>query len=78
MRIDRAVVVAFSILVICLAGGAFALAQETEQPESDDETTQSGDETTQSDDEATQSGDEPSTTWPGKRRRSDGSACSGC
>ena len=44
MRIDRAVVVAFSLLAICLAGGAFALAQETGQPGSEDETTQSADE----------------------------------
>ena len=44
MRIARAVVVACSMLAICLAGGAFALAQETGQTEADDETTQSGDE----------------------------------
>jgi outer membrane receptor for ferric coprogen and ferric-rhodotorulic acid len=62
MRIDRATVVACSILTICLAGGAFALAQETGHPGSDDEKAQSDDEKAQSDDEKAQSDDEPSTT----------------
>ena len=37
MRIARALMVACSLSAICLAGGAFALAEETEQTQADDE-----------------------------------------